>query len=104
MLQTTGSLLSTGILAATAVPAFVAGLSMGVLVDRVDRRTSSVVADLVSAQSLAALPVVDLAAGLDLGWFNLLGSVGAVGDVPGLTAREALLPAVVRHGGLPPCG
>ena len=98
VLQLTGSLLSTGILVATtALPAFLAGLFAGVVIDRVNRRTSSVVADLISAASIAALPVVDLITGLDLGWFILFGILGAFGDVPGMTAREAMLPAILRH-------
>jgi MFS family permease len=101
VLQMTGSLLSTGILvAATALPAFLAGLFAGVVIDRINRRTSSVVSDLVSAASIAALPIVDLITGLNLGWFILFGIIGAFGDVPGMTAREALLPAIVRHSGL----
>lgn len=101
VLQVTGSALGAGIVAAaTAVPAVLAGLLMGVVIDRINRRTSSVVTDLVSAASVAALPVVDLLWGLDLAWFVLLGVIGSLGDVPGLTARDALLPAVVRHGGL----
>jgi MFS family permease len=98
VLQLTGSLLSAGILvAATAVPAFLAGLFAGVVIDRINRRTSSVVADLISAASIAALPIVDLITGLDLGWFILFGIIGAFGDVPGMTAREAMLPSIVRH-------
>jgi len=98
VLQLTGSLLSTGLLvAATAIPAFLAGLFAGVVIDRVNRRTSSVVADLISAASIAALPIVDLITGLDLGWFILFGILGAFGDVPGMTAREAMLPAILRH-------
>jgi MFS family permease len=102
VLQMTGSLLSTGVLvASTALPAFLAGLFAGVVIDRVNRRTSSVVSDLISAASIAALPIVDLIAGLNLGWFVLFGIIGAFGDVPGMTAREAMLPAIVRHSGLP---
>lgn len=98
VLEVTGSVLGAGVLAAaTAVPAVVAGLFMGVVIDRINRRTSSVVTDLVSAASLAALPIVDLVTGLDIGWFILFGVIGSLGDVPGLTAREALLPAVVRY-------
>ncbi|MDF2992608.1 MAG: transporter [Microbacterium sp.] len=98
VLESTGSVLGAGVLAAaTAVPAVVAGLFMGVVIDRINRRTSSVVTDLVSAASLAALPIVDLVTGLDIGWFILFGVIGSLGDVPGLTAREALLPAVVRY-------
>ena len=101
VLQMTGSLLSTGVLvASTALPAFLAGLFAGVVIDRINRRTSSVVSDLISAASIAALPIVDLITGLDLGWFILFGIIGAVGDVPGMTAREAMLPAIGRESGL----
>ncbi|MDR7381989.1 MFS transporter [Promicromonospora iranensis] len=101
VLQITGSALSAGtVAAATAVPAVLAGLVMGVVIDRINRRTSSVVTDLVSAASVAALPVVDMVSGLNLGWFVLFGIIGSLGDVPGMTARDALLPAIVRHGGI----
>ncbi|MBJ8340117.1 MFS transporter [Antrihabitans sp. YC3-6] len=101
VLQVTGSALSAGIVAAaTAVPAVLAGLFMGVVIDRINRRTSSVVTDLVSAASVAALPVIDMITGLSVGWFVLFGIVGSLGDVPGMTARDALLPAIVRHGSI----
>lgn len=102
VLQTTGSVLGAGVVAAaTAILAVLAGLLMGVVIDRIDRRVSSVAADLTSAGAVAALPLIDMLSGLDLGWFILFGIVGSFGDVPGLTAREALLPAIVRHGGIP---
>ena len=98
VLQLTGSLLATGVLVATtALPSFLAGLFAGVVIDRINRRTASVVADLISAAAIAALPVVDLITGLDLGWFILFGIIGAFGDVPGMTARETMLPAILRH-------
>ncbi|MEZ5085996.1 MAG: MFS transporter [Tessaracoccus sp.] len=101
VLQVTGSALGAGaVAAATAVPAVLAGLLMGVVIDRINRRTSSVVTDLVSAASVAALPLIDMVSGLSLGWFILFGIVGSLGDIPGMTAREALLPAIVRHGGI----
>lgn len=101
LLQATGSAMAAGVYAAsTAVPALLAGLGMGVVIDRVNRRTASVLTDLVSAVSVAALPVVDLVTGLNLGWFILFGILGSFGDVPGLTARETLLPAIVRDSGM----
>jgi len=101
VLQTTGSLLSTGVLAAAnAIPAFLVGLFAGVVIDRINRRTSSVVSDLISAAAIAALPLVDLFTGLNLGWFVLFGIIGSIGDVPGMTAREAILPAIVRFSNL----
>lgn len=103
VLQVTGSALGAGaVAAATAIPAVFAGLLMGVVIDRINRRTSSVVTDLVSAASVAALPLVDMISGLNLGWFVLFGIVGSLGDVPGMTARDALLPAIVRHSGITP--
>lgn len=101
VLQVTGSVLGAGtVAAATAIPAVLAGLLMGVVIDRINRRTSSVVTDLVSAASVAALPVVDMISGLNLGWFILFGIIGSLGDVPGMTARDALLPSIVRHSGI----
>lgn len=101
VLQITGSALGAGtVAAATAIPAVLAGLVMGVVIDRINRRTSSVVTDLISAASVAALPLIDVVSGLNLGWFVLFGIIGSLGDVPGMTARDALLPAIVRHGGI----
>jgi MFS family permease len=99
VLQTTGSVLATGAVAvASAVPAAVAGLVMGVVIDRINRRTASVLTDVISALSIAALPLIDATVGLALGWFVLFAVVGSFGDVPGLTAREAMIPGVVRAG------
>lgn len=101
VLQTTGSALGAGtVAAATALPAILVGVFAGVIIDRINRRTASIVADLISAAAVAALPLVDLAFGLSLGWFVVLGIVGSLGDVPGMTAREALAPAIVRHSGI----
>lgn len=100
VLSTTGSVLGTGsVSAATAIPAIFAGLFMGVAMDRFNRRNCSVVTDLISTLSVAALPVIDQITGLSLFWFILFGIVGSLGDLPGLAARTALLPAVLRHSG-----
>lgn len=101
VLETTGSALGAGtVAAATAIPAVAAGLLMGVVIDRINRLTSSVATDLISAASIAALPIIDMVSGLSLGWFVLFGIIGSLGDIPGMTARETLLPAIVRHGGV----
>lgn len=101
VLLRTGSATSAGTVAlATAVPAILAGVVGGLVIDRVGRRRASIVSDVVSAVAVAALPVVDLLTGLDLGWFVALGVLGAIGDVPGMTAREALVPAVSRSSGV----
>lgn len=101
VLLRTGSATSAGTVAlATAVPAILVGIVGGLVIDRVGRRRASIVSDVVSAGAVAALPVVDLLTGLDLGWFVALGILGAIGDVPGMTAREALVPAVSRSSGV----
>lgn len=101
VLTTTGSILGTGaVAAAAAIPGLLAGLFMGVVLDRINRRTASVMCDLISAASIAALPIIDLITGLNIGWFMLFGALSTLGDGPGITARETLLPAIVRHGGI----
>ena len=101
VLQTTGSPLGMSILAtATAIPSVAVGLLSGVILDRVNRRTASILSDVISAVAVAALPLADLLWGLDMVWFVLLGILGAFGDVPGMTAREVLAPMVARHAGL----
>lgn len=100
VLERTGSAAAAGTLAlAVAVPTVLASLLGGVVVDRVDRRLASIVSDVISASSVALLAIVDLLTGLNLGWFIAIGILGALGDAPGMAAREALLPAIVRASG-----
>ncbi len=100
LLVRTGDVLAAGSLALIcAVPQFVCGIVGGAVLDRVNRRTVSVAADVVSAAACALLPVVDEVWGLSFGWFVALGLLGAVGDVPGMSARDALLPAVCKREG-----
>lgn len=101
ILQTTGSVLGAGtVAAATAIPSVLAGLFMGVLIDRINRRSSSIATDLISGASVAALPLIDLFTDLSIGLFVVFGVIGALGDIPGITARETLLPAIVARGAL----
>lgn len=101
LLAKTGDALAAGTLAIIcAIPQVLAGVFGGVLLDRFNRRDLSVVSDLISAASIAALPIIDATVGLSFGWFVLCGAVGAVGDIPGMTARDTLLPSVVEHDGL----
>lgn len=92
VLSTTGSLSSAGIIAAAsaaaAVPATFAG---GRLIDRFGARNVAVVADVGSATAVLGLIVVSSTVGLSVTWFMLLGAAGAVFDVPGMTARQAML-------------
>ncbi|MBT8226996.1 MAG: MFS transporter [Dactylosporangium sp.] len=102
VLVRTGNATAAGtVAAASALPMLLSAIGGGVLIDRFGRRSMSVIADLGSAMSIAALPIVDATIGLNLGWFVVLGVAGALFDVPGLTAREALLPEVARASGTP---
>ncbi|WP_084124017.1 MFS transporter [Demequina sp. NBRC 110054] len=101
ILTTTGDPLATGVVAAaTAVPTIAVGLAAGVVVDRANRRDIAVLSDVISALAVAAIPLVDGAIGLSLGWFIGLAIAGAVGDAPGASAREAMAPAIARASGL----
>ncbi len=100
LLATTGDALAAGTLALIcAAPQFVIGLVGGALTARFNRRNVSVVSDILSAASVALLPIVDMIWGLSFGWFVALGLLGAVGDIPGMTARDSLVPAVCERDG-----
>ncbi|HYI53661.1 MAG TPA: MFS transporter [Microlunatus sp.] len=101
VLTRTGDPAVTGLVAAVAaLPAIVAALVGGWLIDKVGQRRMSVLSDFGSAVSVAGLAVVDRVFGLDLGWFIALGILGAVFDVPGMTARETLMGRVARTSGV----
>ena len=101
VLLRTGEPSAAGIVAAaTAVPAFLAAVLGGSLVDRVGRRTMTIVADVGSALSVTLLFMVDSTLGLSVGWFIALGVLGALFDVPGLTARQAMLPEIAAVAGI----
>lgn len=98
LLATTGDALAAGTLALIcAIPQMIIGVVGGAALDRFNRRNISIISDLVSAGSVALIPIVDMVWGLNFWWFVALGLLGAVGDIPGMTARDALLPAVVKH-------
>lgn len=100
VLSRTGDPALTGLVATvSALPSFAATLVSGHLIDKVGRRRMSVIADIGSAVSVAALVVVDRLVGLDVFWFIALGVLGALFDVPGMTARETLLPNVAKASG-----
>ena len=102
VLERTGDPALAGTVAAvSALPAAIAAFAGGHLIDKVGRRRMSVLADIGSAVSVAALAIVDAAVGLDVFWFIALGVLGALFDVPGMTARETLLANVSETSGVP---
>ncbi len=101
VLDLTGRASDAGLVAAiSALPVIATALFAGTVVDRVGRRRTSVFSDLMSALSVATIPIIATVGQLTLGWLMLLGVVGALFDPAGATARETMLPAAARMAGL----
>ncbi len=102
VLERTGDPALAGVVAAiSALPSAIAAFAGGHLIDRIGRRRMSVISDIGSAVSVAGLAIVDAVFGLDVIWFVALGVLGALFDVPGMTARETLLANVSQTSGVP---
>ena len=101
VLDTTGSAARTGVAAAAnTLPAVVAGLLAGPLIERAGYRLTSVTADLASGLTIAAIPVLHLTGHLSYPLLVSLVFAGAALDAPGDTARRALLPDLAEYGGV----
>ncbi|MCJ7795687.1 MAG: MFS transporter, partial [Thermoleophilia bacterium] len=102
ILERTGDPVAAGLVgAATALPLLLSSLFSGAVVDTLGQRRTSMLSDVLSAVSVAAIPLVDLVLGLDLGLIMALAVMGALFDPAGATAREAMLPSVAARGGIP---
>jgi len=102
VLAQTGSPALTGVTGAVAtLPVVLGGALGGVFVDRLGYRRTSVVADLVGALTIGAVPLLDQTTGLPL--WALLALVFATGllDTPGQVARNALLPEAAAAAAVP---
>jgi predicted MFS family arabinose efflux permease len=87
-----------GFLAAVqTLPFLLLSIPLGLLADRLPRRTLMVVAESLRAASLCALLAMLLAGGLSVAWLAALGFVGAVGTVAFSVAAPALVPALVAR-------
>lgn len=101
VLQTTGDAGKTGIAAAmNTIPAIVAGLLAGPLIERAGYRTTSITADVASGATIAAIPALYLADLLSYPLLLVLVFLGALLDAPGETARRSLLPDLADHAGV----
>ncbi|MCH9817072.1 MAG: MFS transporter [Actinomycetia bacterium] len=102
VLERTGSATAAGVLAAiTAVPTMIAALLSGTIVDKAGRRKVSVISDILSLISVALIPIVDFAFGLDFGLLAILAVLGAIFDPAGMGAREAMVPEAAEAARLP---
>jgi MFS family permease len=100
VLQTSGSAAKTGVVAAFHfLPVVVASFFGGTLVDRFGFRRMSVISDVLSAATVAAIPALHLTVGLPFGILLVLVFLGALLDTPGVTARRALLPDAAIQAG-----
>ncbi|WP_438854168.1 MFS transporter [Agromyces sp. M3QZ16-3] len=99
-LQQTGSPLAAGVVGVFAtVPLVIGGALGGVLVDRFGYRASSIVADLASAVTVFAIPMLHATVGLPFGALLALVFLGGLLDPPGDTAKTSLTPdlAALAH-------
>ncbi len=102
VLQTTGSAAQAGLVGfAQLLPAFVAGILGGSLVDTFGYKRMSVAADVVSGLAIGAVPLLYHTLGLAFWQLLVLVFIGAVLDVPGLTARRSALPELAKLAGIP---
>ncbi len=101
VLETTGSASLTGVTAAvTIVPVVLATFFGGALVDRTSYKALSVVSDLISAVTVAAVPIFYHTTGLNFAGLLLM-FFGAIFDAPGSTTRQAMIPSLSRSSGIP---
>lgn len=101
VLQTTGSAARTGLTAfAFSVPMAAAGVFGGPLIDRLGAKRVAVVADIVSAIGIGLVPLLYTTVGLPFWALLTFVFIGAVLELPGLTARRSMLPDLAALGGV----
>src|SRR6185437_6091299 len=93
VLQTTGSVVQTGVTAFFSTAAVAASALLGApLVDRLGFRRASVVSDLASGVSVALIPLLYETVGLPFWALLLLVFLAGLLTTPGATARAAMVP------------
>ncbi len=103
VLQRNGSALDASIVAgAASLPLLFSTLIAGTAVDFLGRRRISIVSDLMSGATVAAIPVLALTLGSDsitVVSLAVLAALGALFDPAGITARESMLPEAAAQAG-----
>lgn len=100
VLERTGDPAAAGLVAAAiALPSLAFAFLGGHLIDTLGRKPMSIISDIISGFSIVGVILVDQLVGLNLAWFIALGIIGAVGDIPGMAARSALVGDVARTSG-----
>ncbi|MCK9517829.1 MAG: MFS transporter [Dehalococcoidia bacterium] len=102
VLETTGSPTRTGIIAFFhTIPTILGGFFGGTIVDRLGHRRSSILADILSGMTIAAIPLLHVTTGIAYWQLLVLVFLGAVFDSPGMTARLAILPELAQRAKMP---
>ena len=93
VLQTTGSVVETGITAFfTTLPSILSAFLSGLLVDRLGYKRTSVIGDVASGISTVLIPLLYRTIGLAFWQLLVLVFLGGLLKAPGETARSSLLP------------
>lgn len=101
VLEVTGSATSTGLIVGlTFLPVIVMAPLAGVLIDRWGRREVSILSDILSATSVALIPIFALTLGLGPAVILFAGILGAIFDPAGYTARKTLIQPVSQMSGI----
>ncbi|MFJ4965959.1 MFS transporter [Streptomyces sp. NPDC088729] len=102
VLQSTGSAAKAGTVAfCTLLPAVLAALVSGPVIDRMGRRRVSVASDLACGVAVAAIPLLQFAGILQFWMLCVLMAMTGLFRAPGATARGVLLPTLAGRAGMP---
>jgi MFS family permease len=102
VLQSTGSAAKAGIVAfCTLLPAVLAALVTGPVIDRMGRRRVSVASDLACGVAVAAIPLLQFTGILQFWMLCVLMAMTGLFRSPGETARGVLLPTLAERAGMP---
>lgn len=102
VLQSTGSAAKAGVVAfCTLLPAVLAALVSGPVIDRTGRRRVSVASDLACGAAVAAVPLLRFAGVLQFWMLCVLMAMTGLFRAPGETARSVLLPTLAGRAGMP---
>lgn len=100
VLNLTQSPLWTGVAAAAGlIPLIIGSFFGGSLIDRFGPRRVAIIANLVSALAVAAVPAFHHYGVLTISLLLALIAIGAIFDGPGMTAEESLMPELARLAG-----
>lgn len=82
------------------LPAVIGAIAGGVIIDRIGQRRTSILADLLSGATVAAIPILSVTVGLSIPLLVVIAFLGALLDAPGTTARQVMLPDLADAAGV----